>query len=63
MLAFEIKLHSSNSLLVVNVLWHASTTAIHGCQNTEDISSSWDCQNTAIVVGEFVLGILFTTFS
>ena len=52
-LAFEIKLHSS--LRVVNVLWHASTTAVHGrdCQNTEDSSRSWDCQNTAIVVGKF----------
>ena len=40
---------------MVNVLWHASTTAVHGrnCQKTEDKSSSWDCQNTAIVVGEF----------
>ena len=41
---------------MINVLWHASrTTAVHGrdCQNTEDRSSSWNCQNTAIVVGEF----------
>ena len=42
---------------MVNVLWHASTTAVHGkdCQKTEDISSSWDCQNTAIVVGEIAV--------
>ena len=40
---------------MVDVLWHASTTAVHGidCQNAEDIRSSWDCQNTAKVVGEF----------
>ena len=40
---------------MVNVLWHASTTAVHGrdCQNTDNRSSNWDCQNTAIVVGEF----------
>ena len=46
---------TANSLRVVNVLWYASTTVVHGrdCQNTEDKSSSWDCQNTAIVVGEF----------
>ena len=38
---------------MVNVLWHASTTHGRDCQNTEYRSSSWDCQNTAIVVGEF----------
>ena len=37
---------------MVNVLWHASTAAVHGrdCQKTKDRSSSWDCHN--IVVGE-----------
>ena len=36
---------------------HTSTTAVHGrdCQKTEDRSSSWDCQNTAIVVGELAV--------
>ena len=40
---------------MVDVLWHASATAVHrsDCQKTEDRSSSWDCQNTAIVVEEF----------
>ena len=35
-------LFTANSLRLVNVVWHASTTPVHGR----------DCQNTGLVVGD-----------
>ena len=57
MLAFEIK--SQLTLCLWSMYYGMPVQAVHGrdCQNTEDRSSSWDYQNTAIVVGEFAVDL------